>query len=60
MREKSLTYDRLSEHKDEIAQSVLPELSKMFEEDYGLKMFSFTAASSTAEALKPPVAALSK
>ena len=45
MREKSLTYDRLSEHKDEIAQSVLPELSKMFEEDYGLKMFSFTLAS---------------
>ena len=45
MREKSLTYDRMSEHKDEIAQSVLPELSKMFEEDYGLKMFSFTLAS---------------
>ena len=44
MRENSLTYDRMSEHKDEIAQSVLPVLSKMFEEDYGLKMFSFTLA----------------
>lgn len=45
MRLGGLTFDRMSEHKDEIAQSVLPVLSKMFEEDYGLKMFSFTIAS---------------
>ena len=45
MRSGGLTFDRMSEHKDEIAQSVLPVLSKMFEEDYGLKMFSFTIAS---------------
>ena len=45
MRSGGLTFDRISEHKDEIAQSVLPVLSKMFEEDYGLKMFSFTIAS---------------
>ncbi len=42
MRSRGLTYDRMSEHKDEIAQSVLPELSAMFEDDYGLKIFSFT------------------
>ena len=45
MREGGLSFDRISEHKDEIAASVLPELSKMFEEDYGLKIFSFTIAS---------------
>ncbi len=44
MRKGGLTFDRMSEHKDEIAQSVLPVLSGMFEEDYGLKMFSFTIA----------------
>ena len=44
MREKNLSYDRMSEHKDEIAQSVLKVLSKMFEEEYGLRMFSFTLA----------------
>lgn len=44
MREGGLSFDRVSEHKDEIAQAVLPELSKMFDEDYGLKIFSFTIA----------------
>ena len=45
MREGGISFDRVSEHKDEIARAVLPELSKMFEEDYGLKIFSFTIAS---------------
>ncbi len=45
MRSGGITFDRMSEHKDEIAQSVLPVLSKMFEDDYGLKIFSFTIAS---------------
>lgn len=44
MREQRITYDRMGEHKKEISQSVLPVLSKMFEEEYGLKMFSFTIA----------------
>ncbi len=42
MREQNLSYDVMSEHKDDIASGVLPQLSVMFEEDYGLKMYSFT------------------
>lgn len=44
MREGGISFDRISEYKDKIAQSVLPVLSAMFEEDYGLKLFSFTIA----------------
>ena len=42
MREKNLSYDRFSEHKNEIAENVKAILAKMFAEDYGLKLFSFT------------------
>lgn len=45
MREGSISFDRISENKDVIAAAVLPELQKMFDEDYGLKVFSFTIAS---------------
>ena len=41
MRNGSLSYDRISEHKDEIAAKILPDLKETFE-DYGLKLFSFT------------------
>ncbi|MCD8309322.1 MAG: SPFH domain-containing protein, partial [Clostridia bacterium] len=42
VKEKGLTYDRMNEHKDEISQAVLPAISKLLEEDYGIKVFSFT------------------
>ena len=42
MREKQLSYDKFSEYKNEIADVILPILSNMFTQDYGLKMFSFT------------------
>ena len=45
MREGGISFDRISENKDVIAAAVLPELQKMFDEDYGLKVFSFTIAS---------------
>ncbi len=45
MRAGGLSFDRVGEHKDEISAAVLPELSKMFEDDYGLRLFSFTIAS---------------
>lgn len=41
MRAGALSYDRISEHKDEIAAKIMPDLKDMFE-DYGLKLFSFT------------------
>ncbi|MGN1235262.1 MAG: SPFH domain-containing protein [Christensenellaceae bacterium] len=44
MRENALTYDRLAENKLKISEAVRPVLAKMFEEDYGLKLFSFTIA----------------
>ncbi len=40
MRAGALSYDRISEHKDEIAAKIMPDLKDMFE-DYGLKLFSF-------------------
>ncbi|MCD7728935.1 MAG: SPFH domain-containing protein [Clostridia bacterium] len=45
VKELGLTYDRMNEHKDEISQAVLPVVCKLFEEDYGLKVFSFTIGS---------------
>lgn len=42
MLEKNLPYDRISYYKEEITQSVQEQLSKMFEEEYGLRIFSFT------------------
>ncbi|MCD8372077.1 MAG: SPFH domain-containing protein [Clostridia bacterium] len=45
VKELNLTYDRINEHKDEISQAVLPAVSKLYEEDYGLKVFSFTIGS---------------
>lgn len=44
MREKSLSYDRFSEYKNEIAKNIEKIIAKMFEQNYGLKLFSFTLA----------------
>ena len=41
MREENLAYYDLSEKKQVIAKNIMPVLSKMFEEEYGLTMFSF-------------------
>ena len=42
MREDNLSYIDLAENKKLISQKVLPVLSKMFEREYGLSLFSFT------------------
>ena len=44
MREKEISYDRFSEHKIAIGDSIKETVGKLFEEDYGLKLFSFTLA----------------
>ena len=42
MNEKKLSYDRLGEILLPMSNEILPHISKMFEEDYGLRIFSFT------------------
>ena len=44
MREKEISYDRFSEHKIAIGESIKTTVGKIFEDDYGLKLFSFTLA----------------
>jgi len=44
MREKEISYDRFSEHKIAIGESIKETVGKIFEDDYGLKLFSFTLA----------------
>lgn len=41
MREENLAYYDLSEKKNIIASNILPTISKMFERDYGLSLYSF-------------------
>ena len=41
MREENLAYYDLSEKKQNIAKNILPTVSKMFEKDYGLSLYSF-------------------
>lgn len=42
MNDKKLSYDRLGEVLLPISRELLPHIKKMFEADYGLKIFSFT------------------
>ena len=42
MNDKKLSYDRLGEVLLPISKELLPHVKKMFESDYGLKIFSFT------------------
>ena len=41
MREENLAYYDLSEKKNIIASKILPTISKMFEREYGLSLYSF-------------------
>lgn len=45
MREKNISYDRLSEYKQEISNFILPTIAKWCKESYGLKVFSFIISS---------------
>lgn len=42
MIDKRISYADISYYKEELGESVLPILSQMFQEEYGLKIFSFT------------------
>ncbi len=42
MQQKNLSYDRLCEVLLPVGNEILPHITKMFEHDYGLKIFSFT------------------
>lgn len=42
MIEKNLSFDRIGLYKEEITQAVFEKLIPMFEDEYGLKIFSFT------------------
>lgn len=44
MVEKNLPFDRIGLYKEEITEAVFKQLIPMFEEEYGLKIFSFTFA----------------
>lgn len=41
MRENALSYSEITEHKQELAKSVLPSIQSMFEDSYGLKVTYF-------------------
>lgn len=41
MRERNLTYDRITQNTKEIADLIKPAMANMFNKDYGLTLFSF-------------------
>lgn len=42
LNEINFSYDDVENQRNQLAKAVLPELSKMLDEEYGLKVFSFT------------------
>ncbi len=42
MKDKNLSYDRLSEVLLPVGNAIMPHIAELFDKDYGLKVFSFT------------------